>query len=135
MLTEFDAPTAGWLLLAGRILIALVYLVSGVHKAIRYQKAVEEFKMAGAPLIPVTLPGTILLHIAAAICLILGIYTQLAALALVAFTIPATLIVHGFWRLTGVERLIRSRIFLSHFGLVGGLLYIAAVGPGHYALS
>ncbi len=135
MLTTIDAPTAGWLLLAGRILIALVYLVSGLHKAIWYQKAVEEFRMAGAPLIAVTLPGTILLHVAAAICLILGIYTQLAALALAAFMIPATLMVHGFWRSTGIERLINSRIFLSNLGLIGGLLTIAAVGPGPYVLG
>jgi len=135
MLTVTDSLTAGWLLLAGRVLIALVYLVSGLHKAVWYQKAVDEFRMAGAPLIPITLPGTILLHIAAAICLILGTYTQLAALALVVFTIPATLMVHGFWRSTGVERLIDSRIFLGNLGLIGGLLTIAAVGPGHYALS
>lgn len=135
MLTVIDAPTAGWLLLAGRILIALVYLVSGLHKAIWYQKAVDEFRMAGAPLIQVTLPGTILLHIAAAICLILGIYTQLAALALAAFTLPATLMAHGFWRFTGADRLIQSRIFLGNLGLVGGLLTVAAVGSGHYALS
>ena len=42
MLNLIDPPTAAWVLLAARILIAFVFLVSGIHKAIWYQKAVEE---------------------------------------------------------------------------------------------
>ena len=34
------------LLLAGRIGLASVFLVSGVHKGVWYQKAVEEFREA-----------------------------------------------------------------------------------------
>ncbi len=130
-----DPTTAAWMLLIARSLIAFVFLVSGIHKAIWYQKAVEEFKSDGVPLIPISLPGTILLHLGGAICLILGVFTELAALALAMHTAAATYIVHGFWRLEGFDRLIRSRVFSANLGVIGGLLYIAALGPGPIALG
>jgi putative oxidoreductase len=130
MMNLIDAPTAAWVLLAGRILIAFVFLVSGIHKAIWYQKAIEEFTVDGVPLISMALPATILLHLGGAVCLILGVFTELAALLLAIHTAVATYMVHGFWRLEGIERLIRSRVFSANLGVIGGLLYIAALGPG-----
>ncbi|MGI9270493.1 MAG: DoxX family protein [Woeseiaceae bacterium] len=135
MPTLLDAPTAAWILLFARLSIALVFVVSAVHKAIWYQKAVEEFTDDGVPLIGISLPGTILLHFVGAICLILGIYTEPAGLLLAIHTLAATYMVHGFWRFEGIDRLIRSRVFLANLGVVGGLLYIAVLGPGPLALS
>lgn len=130
MLNLIDPPTAAWVLLAARTLIAFVFLVSGIHKAIWYQKAMDEFKSDGVPLISISLPGTVLLHLGGAVCLILGVFTELAALLLAIHTAVATYMVQGFWRLEGIERLIRSRVFSANLGVIGGLLYIAALGPG-----
>ncbi len=85
-----DPTTAAWILLIARSLIALVFLVGGMHKAVWYQKAVAEFKSGGVPLISISLPGTILLHLGGGICLILGVFTELAALALAIHTVAAT---------------------------------------------
>ena len=130
MLNLIDPPTAAWVLLAARILIAFAFLVSGFHKAIWYQKAVDEFKSDRVPLISISLPGTILLHLGGAVCLILGVFTEPAALLLAIHTAVATYMVQGFCRLEGIERLIRSRVFSANLGVIGGLLYIAALGPG-----
>ena len=130
MQTLIDPQMAAWVLLIGRISIASVFLVSAIHKAMWYQKAVEEFSGDSVPLVSITLPGTILLHFCGAICLILGLYTELAGLALAIHTLVATYLVHGFWRFEGINRLILSRVFLANLGVVGGLLYIAAIGPG-----
>ena len=130
MQTLIDPQMAAWVMLIGRILIALVFLVSAIHKAMWYQKALEEFKKDRIPLVSISLPGTILLHFCGAICLILGPYTQLAGLALAIHTLLATYMVHGFWRFEGIDRLIRSRVFLANLGVAGGLLYIAIIGPG-----
>ncbi len=59
MLNLIDPPIAGWVLLIARILLAVVFLVSGIHKAICYQKAVHEFTVDRVPLNPISLPGTI----------------------------------------------------------------------------
>lgn len=135
MPTLIDPPMAAWVLLLGRIMIALVFLVSAIHKVIWYQKAVQEFTQDGVPLISISLPGTILLHFAGAVCLILGLYTEPAGLLLAIHTLVATYMVHAFWRFEGIDRLIRSRVFLANLGVVGGLLYISALGPGALAVG
>ena len=45
-----EEPWVSWLVLLARICLAGVFLVSGVHKALWYQKAVAEFQMARFPM-------------------------------------------------------------------------------------
>ena len=118
------------MMLAARLCLAGVYLVSGVHKGLYYQKAVDEFRDAGIPAVGLFLPMTIALHLLAPIALISGILAREAALALAAFTVIATVKVHGFWRMSGTQRLARSRVAMAHLAVVGGLILLAAVGPG-----
>jgi len=49
---------------------------------------------------------------------------------LAAFTVVATVWVHDFWNMSGIDRLARSRIFVAHLAIVGGLLLLAVSGPG-----
>ena len=129
-----EETMTSWLLLAGRIALASVFLVSGIHKGVWYQKAVEEFKIDRIPLIGLALPVTIVLHLLGSMCLILGYQTQIAALILAVFTVAATLKVHAFWRLPEAEQLGRSRVANANLAIVGGLLVLAATGPGAIAL-
>lgn len=130
-----DESTASFLILVARISLALVFLTSGIHKGIWYQKAVAEFQRDKIPAIWLTLPGTIGLHLVASMCLILGYQTREAALALAIFTVVATFKVHAYWRLPADEQLGRSRIFTANLAIVGGLLLLVAVGGGDFALD
>jgi len=131
---QIGEPLGSWMILAARLCLAAVYLVSGVHKGIYYQKAVDEFRDGGIPAIGLFLPLTIVLHVLAPIALISGILVQEAALALAAFTVIATVQVHGFWRMSGPQKLARSRIAMAHLAVVGGLILLAVVGPGSLVL-
>ena len=124
---SLDVSIAAWVLLAARTLLALVFLVSGIHKLVWHQKAIDEFKQDRIPLIPITLPGTIILHLLGSACLILGIYVQVAALLLAVFTVIATLKVHCFWTMQSEQRLDVSRMALANLGIVGGLLLLVVV--------
>ena len=127
-------PTSSFIIFLARVCLALVFLVSGIHKGIWYQKAVAEFKRDNIPAIWLVLPGTIGLHLIASICLILGYQTREAALALAIFTVVATLKVHAYWRLPAEAQLGRSRIFTANLAVIGGLLMLVAVGGGNFAL-
>lgn len=127
---QITEPLVSYALLVGRICLATVFLVSGVHKMIWYGKAVAEFEQARVPMIGLVLPLSILLHLVASVLLIIGRYTTEAALALAVFTVISTLWVHSFWRMSGEEKLARSRIALANLGIVGGLLLLAITGPG-----
>jgi putative oxidoreductase len=130
-----DDTTTPILMLAARVCLALVFLVSGLHKAIWYQKAVLEFQRDQIPAISLILPGTIVLHLLASMCLIVGYQTRAAAFALAIFTLMATLKVHAYWRLPTDQRLGRSRIFTANLAIIGGLLLLAATGPGPLSIG
>ena len=129
-----DDVTTSWVILFARVSLATVFLVSGIHKALWYEKAALEFRDAGIPFLQFFLPATIVLHLAASLALIFGIFVRESALVLALFTVVATLKVHCFWRMSGAERLNRSRVALAHLAVVGGLLLLAVVGPGDLVL-
>jgi len=127
-------PLFSIFVLLARFLLSSVFLVSGIHKAGWYSKADQEFRRSSVPLVPLVLPATIALHLVGSICIILGIFITEAALSLAVFTLAATLWVHRFWQHTGDERLDLSRNVLANLGVVGGLILLAATGPGKYVL-
>ena len=127
-----EEPWFSWCFLVGRIFLALVYLVSGIHKGIWYRKALVEFQQVPIPFVRVAVIGTVVLHIVAPVCLILGIFVRESALALAIFTALATFKAHDFWTLSGTDRLDQSRIALAHVAIIGGLLLLAAAGPGRF---
>ena len=46
---QIDEPLGSWMILSARLCLAGVYLVSGIHKGVCYQKAQAEFRAAGIP--------------------------------------------------------------------------------------
>ncbi|MDH3350704.1 MAG: DoxX family protein [Gammaproteobacteria bacterium] len=134
-MTLIEPPLMSWALLIGRICLAMPFLVSGLHKGICYRKALEEFRVARVGFVEITLPATVALHLTASICLILGIFVAESALLLAVFTMVATIKVHHFWRMSGMQRLVISRVAMANLGVVGGLLIVAVTGPGRFALG
>lgn len=55
-----------------------------------------------------------------------------SALTLAVFTLLATFIAHDFWNLSGTDRLNQSRVAMAHLAIIGGLLLLAAAGPGRF---
>lgn len=131
---QIEESLISWIMLAARLCLASVFLVSGIHKLIAYRKAVAEFEDAGVPAVGLFLPLTIGLHLVAPVGLISGICSREAALALALFTLVATLKVHCCRRMQEVERLEQSRIALAHLAIIGGLLLLVAAGPGRLVL-
>ena len=129
-----DESVSNFLIFFARVSLALVFLVSGLHKGIGYKNAVAEFQRDNIPAIWLTLPATIGLHLIASTCLIHGYQTREAALVLAIFTVVATLKVHAYWRLPAEAQLGRSRIFTANLAVIGGLLMLVAVGGGNFAL-
>jgi putative oxidoreductase len=125
---------ASWMMLVARLCLASVFVISAIHKAFWYDKALAEFRGVGLPAVGLVLPATIALHVLGSVSLIVGMYVTEFSLALAVFTLIVSFQVHNFWRMSGEERLERSRVFEANIAVVGGLILLAAVGPGSLVL-
>jgi putative oxidoreductase len=114
--------------LAGRILLALLFLMSGIGKIAGYQASVGYMQAMGVP--GGLLPATIALEIAGAAAIMAGWKTRIAAFLLAGFTLVAAFIFHSNF---GDQ--IQMVMFLKNLAIVGGLLMLMADGAGRYSLD
>ena len=112
-------------ILVARFLLALLFLVSAVRQTMYRHGVEEEMAAHGMIYTPFLLGCAILIELTGSLSLMLGYATLWGVLELIAFTLAATFIYY---------RNIVDRDKLSHvlknLAIIGGLLMIAAVGPG-----
>lgn len=114
--------------LAGRILLALLFLIMGYGKIGGYDGTVGYMESQGVP--GILLPLVILLEVGGGILLVLGFFSRWAALALAGFTILSALFFH--FDLGNQGQLIH---FLKNLSIAGGMLMLYAGGPGKFAMN
>ena len=125
-------------LAAARVLVGVVFLTTGFGN-IAQAPAAKALANHGAPgaLVPLLMLAGRTIKIVGGFGLILGIHSQIAAIAVIAviaFLIPATLVGHGFWQVRGTPTYIQQLLqFLKNAAMTGGLLFIAAT-PNQPAL-
>jgi len=121
--------------LVGRILLALIFLTSGVIKLGYWDQTAGYMASKGFPMITFFLAAAAFIEIAGAFSLILGYRAKLGAILLIIFLIPTTLIFHNFWALEGMDQRINLLTFLKNFAVIGGLLLIYRYGPGPLSIN
>ncbi|HXT09808.1 MAG TPA: DoxX family protein [Roseiarcus sp.] len=114
-------------LCAGRLLIAYLFVSEGVGKIV-YYSAVRDY-MSQHGVAPALLPLVISLELGGGLLVAVGFLTQGAAAALAAFCLLTAVLFHGGGdAASDIE-------FRKNFALCGGLLALAARGPGALALD
>lgn len=121
------------LLLIGRTLMGLLFLLAGIRKIMYYAGTGGYFAHLGLPAVQALLPLVILVEIGGSLMLISGWKAKHAALVLAAFTVLATLAGHPFWSADAANYGNQFNHFWKNVSIIGGLLYIAAFGPGPLA--
>ena len=114
--------------LAGRILLAHIFLLAGLNKISGYSGTQGYMEAMGVP--GVLLPLVILLEIGGALALIAGWQTRLAAYALAVFCAVSALIFHN-----NLGDQIQMIMFMKNWAMAGGLLVLAANGAGAFSLD
>lgn len=119
-------PTYGIVL--ARCLLALIFLLNAVG-VIDQAKPAQEMMERGvpAPVVPLLMWTGRILQFAAGLALLYGVRQRIAALALVAFLAPATLIAHPFWLDHTSTRQLQLINFMKNLAMIGGLLFVASV--------
>jgi len=122
-------------LTAARVLVALVFLANGFG-IIPQGVPAKELAEHGVPaaLVPLLMFAARTIEIVGGFGLMLGIYPRIAAIAIIAFLVPATLVAHEFWYAAGTPAYAPQLLqFLKNTAMTGGLLLIAAT-PNQPAL-
>lgn len=119
-----------YLFLAGRILLGLIFFLSGVGKIFNFAGTQDYMAAMGMPMTGLFLVAAIIIEIGGALMLFTGFKMEIGAWALMLFLIPATLIFHS--NLADQTQMI---MFLKNVAIMGGLLNIVSFGAGPVQLK
>lgn len=115
---------------AGRILIAVLFLLSGLGKIAAPTMTQGYIASAGLPAPLLGYVIAILVEVAGGLLLVVGYQTRIIALIMAAFTLVAALAFHH--NFADQNQMIH---FLKNIAIAGGLLQVAAFGAGSLSLD
>ena len=121
--------------LAGRILLALIFVISGFEKITGFAGTVGYIASKGLPLPQLAAIGAIIVELGGGILLIIGWQTRWAATAMFLFLIPTTLIFHNFWAVDAAQVQGQTIHFMKNLCIMGGMLYVMAFGAGPFSVD
>lgn len=121
--------------LIGRILLALMFVLAGPGKLGNAAGTAAYMGSAGLPANAVLALAVGLLELLGGLAIIVGFQARWAALALAGFTLVASFFFHAFWTLPADQQMMQQLLFMKNIGVAGGLLLLAALGPGAWSLD
>ena len=121
--------------LVGRILIGIIFLLSGLSKIGGFAGTAGWMASKGLPMAEVLLALTIVIEVGASLMIIAGYQARLGAAVLFLWMIPVTFLFHNFWAMPADQQQIQQIMFMKNLGLMGGMLYIMAFGSGPMSID
>lgn len=122
-INKFAAP----LDVAGRFLLALIFIVAGYGKIGGYEGTAGYMEAMGVP--GALLPLVIVTELGGGIAILLGLFTRPVAIALAGFSILSA------WLFHNPADAAQQIMFMKNLALGGGFLVLAAHGAGAWSLD
>jgi putative oxidoreductase len=116
--------------LVGRVLLAAIFVLSGVGKIFAPEATQGYIAHAGLPFQQLAFLGAVLIEVAGGLLLAVGYKTRLAAIVLAVFSVATALIFHG--AIGDQNQFIH---LLKNLAIAGGLLQVVAFGAGPLSLD
>jgi putative oxidoreductase len=123
------------LALLGRALLASLFVFSGWGKIGAFAGTAGFIASKGMPMPQVLAALGIAVELGAGLLLLVGWKARWAALALAGFTIVITPIFHNFWSVPAAQAMDDQVHFLKNIAIIGGMLMVAALGPGRFSFD
>ncbi len=121
--------------LAGRILLSIIFIMSGISKITGFAGTAGWMTSKGLPVPEVLLAASIVIELGAAAMIVTGFKARWGAAALFLWMIPVTLVFHNFWTYPAAEQQMQSIMFFKNLGLMGGMLLIMGIGSGPLSMD
>ncbi len=123
------------LALIGRILLAALFVPAGFSKIAGFEGTAGYIASVGLPLPQVGAAIAIVVELGLGLLLLVGWRTRLSALVIAVFTVVAGVFFHNFWAAPADQVMMQQINFFKNLAIAGGLLFIAAYGPGAWSLD
>ena len=128
--TTATGGNASNVLLVGRILVGILFLVAGIMKAMNIAGTTGYMTKLGFPAPELMAYLSTIIELASGVLLIIGWQTRRVAWLLIVYLLIATGMAHRFWEYEPAQRVNQINHFLKNLALIGAMLYIAVSGPG-----
>lgn len=124
------ASSASTTILLGRILLAVIFLLSGFGKLTAIAGTAGYFGSLGLPLPTVTAIVVGLIELLGGLAILVGFQTRITAWVLAIFTIATGLVAH-----TGWADQMQMISFMKNLAIAGGFLVLASSGAGALSID
>jgi putative oxidoreductase len=128
-------PRQSWALLIARLFVAPLFFYSGIGKVLAFSATAARLPGGVDGLGSFLTAGSIAVELGCGLAFVIGLYTSCAAIALILFTIAATLMFHNFWASPPAQVVPQTINFLKNLGLIGAFTMIAVFGPGRFSVD
>jgi putative oxidoreductase len=113
---------------AGRVLLALLFLLAGLQKVGAYEGTVAYMSSQGVP--GFMLPIVIALEVLGSLAIIVGWHTRLVAFLLAGFSLVSAVLFHF-----KPDDAMQMTMLLKNVSIAGGFLLLVANGAGAYSVD
>lgn len=115
-------------LLVGRLLMVPMFVIAGASKLMGWPGVVNMVDAKGIPFPMIAGGAAVAVEVIAPLLIAIGLFTRYSALALAVFVAVATYYFHDIPDA-------RALLTEKNIAIIGGLLILAATGPGRFALG
>ena len=119
--------------LLARLCIAWLFVPSGFAKIGGFTGLAGYIASKGVPLPELAAALAVGAELGLGILVLVGFQTRWAALGLAVFVAVITPIFHNFWGVPAEQIMMQKLMFSKNVAIVGGLLMLAASGPGRWS--
>ena len=127
--------------LIGRILLALIFVLSGLQKLMGPAGTMKMMAAQGLPMVSAAFVLTLLVEFGCGLLVVVGYKARWAALLLFLWFIPVTLAFHyagyraAILQHKPMDAMIQQIMMLKNISIMGGLLMVASFGAGAFSID
>lgn len=126
--------TKGLVVVLGRLLFALIFLMAGPNHFAK--QSIAYATSQGVPLASIAVPLSGILALAGGLSILLGYRAKLGAWLIVLFLVLVTPMMHKFWGVTDpMMAQVQMIMFMKNVAMLGGALLITQFGAGPLSLD
>jgi putative oxidoreductase len=123
------------LILAGRLVLATLFLIFGLRKLRDYSGTVSQMVQLGVPMPALAAAVATFMELPVAFAVAVGAFARPSALLMFFYTLGTALIGHRYWTITGADRVASMDGFYKNLSIMGGFLLLYITGAGKYSID